>query len=389
MSDSFAEPTLTSTPFPKKRARKRKHDVTGPSESLSVSDVVGPRLASPRPMFMVKAKWSTSEKKQLISALRACHSEEELEKVYNMVPSRTRKEVAAEVLRLRHSVVQQGPGLQTPIETWLDFAIEMVHYEEEDLSRSMARAMSIVSNYEGFPPPEDAMSPNYKQLYKYLTAVLNGDEPPKLSPLDSAVMLDLMHSLTDVLSTTDTRLQRQVMKWKFSMLNCKVDINNLQDSAARTRRALSNVFPDDFNISSQKNESASTVPGPVQQNLATTAIGQREATHGPSDTISEPPKRQREATPGPSDTISEPKRQREATPGPSDTISEPKRQREATPGPSEAVSEPPKKGPGRVRKGEPPLEKPQLYSLNPFCVPVEVLKLRSKKRLQKSSHVPL
>ncbi|XP_071094968.1 uncharacterized protein [Haliotis cracherodii] len=372
MSDSFAEPTLTSTPFPKKRARKRKHDVTGASESLSVSDVVGPRLASPRPMFMVKAKWSTSEKKQLISALRACHSEEELEKVYNMVPSRTRKEVAAEVLRLRHSVVQQGPGLQTPIETWLDFAIEMVHYEEEDLSRSMARAMSIVSNYESFPPPEDAMSPNYKQLYKYLTAVLNGDEPPKLSPLDSAVMLDLMHSLTDVLSTTDTRLQRQVMKWKFSMLNCKVDINNLQDSAARTRRALSNVFPDDFNISSQKNESASTVPGAVKQNLATTAIGQREVTPGPSDTISEP-KRQREVTPGPSDTISEP----------------PKRQREATPGPSEAVSEPPKKGRGRVRKGEPPLEKPQLYSLNPFCVPVEVLKLRSKKRLQKSCHVPL
>ncbi|XP_046552045.1 uncharacterized protein LOC124261737 [Haliotis rubra] len=296
MSDSFAQPKLTSTPFPKKRGRKRKQDAPVPSESLSVIEVVGPRLASPRPMYTIKSKWTTTEKRQLISALRTCPCEESLEKVYNMVPSRTHQEVAAEVLRLRNSVVQQGPDLQTPIETWLDFAREMVHYEEEDLSRSMARAMSIVSNYESFSQPEDAMSPNYKQLYKYLTAVLNGDEPPKLSPLDSAVMLDLMHSLTDVLSTTDTRLQRKVMKWKFSMLNCKVDINNLQDTAARTRRALTNVFPDDFNfpsqVTSERKESTPSVPNSDQQNLSATSTEQREATPGPSgDTTTEPPKK--------------------------------------------------------------------------------------------------
>ncbi|XP_067667019.1 uncharacterized protein [Haliotis asinina] len=335
MSDSFTQPKLTSALFPKKRGRKRKQDAPVPSESLSVIEVVGPRLASPRPMYTVKSKWTTTEKRQLISALRACPCEASLEKVYKMVPSRTQQEVATEVLRLRNSVVQQGPGLQTPIETWLDFAMEMVHYEEEDLSRSMARAMSIVSNYESFPQPEDTMSPNYKQLYKYLTAVLNGDEPPKLSPLDSAVMLDLMHSLTDVLSTTDTRLQRKVMKWKFSMLNCKVDINNLQDTAARTRRALTNVFPDDLNVPYQVNSE------------------RKEST--PTGLTTQQKNRSSE--------------QREATPGPS----------------SDNTSEPPKKrGPGKVRKGEPPLEKPLLYSLNPFCVPVEVLKLRSKKKLMKS-----
>ena len=51
--------------------------------------------------------------------------------------------------------------------------------------------------------------------------------------LDSAVVLEVLHSLLGVLGTTDTNVHRQVMKWKYQLITAQKrsdDSNNLKYS---------------------------------------------------------------------------------------------------------------------------------------------------------------
>nr|KAG5708731.1 hypothetical protein BaRGS_034948 [Batillaria attramentaria] len=75
-------------------------------------------------------------------------------------------------------------------------AVELVHYEQQDLSKQLA----------------------------------------------PVVALDLLHNIGDSLRMSDTTLQRKVMCWKYKMLNHKYDFEDLKSNLDRIRKAFTNAW---------------------------------------------------------------------------------------------------------------------------------------------------
>lgn len=60
--------------------------------------------------------------------------------------------------------------------------------------------------------------PNYKNLYNYLSAITRGVDPPTLSPVEAAVVLDLLEDLILTLSKSQTLIQREYLHSNYSEL---------------------------------------------------------------------------------------------------------------------------------------------------------------------------
>ena len=55
---------------------------------------------------------------------------------------------------------------------------------------------------------------------------------------ESAVVLDLLHDVGEMLLLSDLSVQRKVMCWKYKMLNHRFDFRDVRSSVDRVRRAL-------------------------------------------------------------------------------------------------------------------------------------------------------
>ncbi|XP_045207914.2 uncharacterized protein LOC123559862 [Mercenaria mercenaria] len=123
--------------------------------------------------------------------------------------------------RVKKEVVQRAP-----LEEWLETAGDMVEFENVDSSTNLAKVLTVISNFEDFQtvPLDGYDGPDYKSIYKYLSQILQADrheDMVQLGPLECAIVLDMLHSLMEVLSMHDTTVQRNVMKWKYQLMDTR------------------------------------------------------------------------------------------------------------------------------------------------------------------------
>merc|ERR1712137_124668 len=95
--------------------------------------------------------------------------------------------------------------------------------EQFDYSTCLSKVMEFISNFEDFPEGniEGHPQPDYRMIYKYISQILEGnrrEDIDELGPLESAVVVDLIHSLMEVLSDADLTVQYNVMRWKYLLL---------------------------------------------------------------------------------------------------------------------------------------------------------------------------
>ncbi|KAL8618872.1 hypothetical protein ACOMHN_000879 [Nucella lapillus] len=344
--------------------------------------------------------WAMKEKRALLQGLQK-YSHQDWDSLCKLIPSRTKQEIQEYIYNLRGGEYNKNKPKEdahltwAPIESWLDMSSEMVHYEQIDLSGILGRVFSIIGHFENSPPTTNASSevvPDYGKLYRYIAAIMDESLTlPDLTPLESALIADLMHGLGDSLRMSDTSLQRKVMCWKYKMLNYKFEYDDVRGSLDRIRKALTNDFSD---LQRDNSRGVSRLPSFTQGSSSNTAT-EEAAAASPATPASQPEGAPSTASTthhsgAPDGEMSPPTASQpgapaglEAAPG-----SDP------TPGPSSASDslhdspekaaeggseEKPKRKRGRPRlhNWRRPLDKPRLFTMNPFCVPIRLLRLKS------------
>ncbi|XP_052254336.1 uncharacterized protein LOC127860350 isoform X2 [Dreissena polymorpha] len=112
---------------------------------------------------------------------------------------------------------------KAPLEEWYDVAADLVGLEPCDYSANLAKVFSMISYFEDFP--DDSCADNYldyRAIYRFLAQCMreeNYEDVETLGSLESSVVVDLMHSLMEVLSTRDTFVQSHVMQWKYQLMD--------------------------------------------------------------------------------------------------------------------------------------------------------------------------
>ncbi|XP_076454383.1 uncharacterized protein LOC143289270 [Babylonia areolata] len=377
------------------RGRPRRGDEKNPI-SVSRSKRSWSRLTRDYVKMITKGKgapcriWSMKEKKRLLQALQK-HSHQDWDSLCKMVPSRTKQEIQEYIHTLRggdQCKSKPKDEIQltwAPIESWLDMSSEMVHYEQTNLSNVLSRVFSCIGHFGDFPQADDTASelvPDYGKLYRYIAAIMDESlSMPDLSPLESAIIADLMHGLGDLLRMSDTSLQRKVMCWKYKMLNYKFEFDDVRSSLDRIRKALTNDFSDlqrdnrtvsglpSFSQASSSAADETTTPSAVSA-MSSPFISATQSSSAPSggEASSVTP-----SHPGQTSGEASPSRCLKMEPEPcaSSDGHQPQQVEDTT-------EDKPKRGRGRPRiyDWRRPIEKPRLFTMNPFCVPIRLLRLK-------------
>ncbi|XP_013412306.1 uncharacterized protein LOC106175041 [Lingula anatina] len=224
-----------------------------------------PRKKSTKPqekMLSYDKLWTIYEKKKLLTALKVCSIDDYAE-MHKLIPTRSEEEIKwyIDAIRIRASAPAETlkNKIMAPIAVWLRVAENLVSYDQ-DHSYDLAKVMSIAGNLEPHRLPKSRYDPNYQEIYSYIVAALKGEDPPDLSPLDSAVVLDLLQNLAGVLKESDLEEQRELMKQKYELLHLRVDIHDRKKTCDATWKAMD----DDELLKSKQTETGSSnapVPG--------------------------------------------------------------------------------------------------------------------------------
>lgn len=337
--------------------------------------------------------FSQTEKRNLIAGLKK-YMPDDLDELQKCVPRRTKAELEEYLERQKFYIkLYHSNRAKAPIEQWSMLAGDLMATENNDYTQNLARVLSIAANFEDHPTPDDT-TPDYSAIYSCLSAILQGSELPELGPLECAVILDLLHSLVDTLRRHDTHDQRQIMIWKYMLLRGKVDTANLDKDLQRCRKAIENDFSD-FTGSYESNTQPSSACGSAEQaqnNSSTSAPKSAEQAQSyvendPTNSTNGVMTKQNDQlknvglVPSPEKRPNDEKASSSVdTSGTENT------------GTTEKCGVPKLHGKGRKslnpdsEKVEEKIpKKPKMFTLNPFCIPMDHLKLKLKPHLVNST----
>uniref|UniRef100_A0A0B7AQU5 Myb-like domain-containing protein n=1 Tax=Arion vulgaris TaxID=1028688 RepID=A0A0B7AQU5_9EUPU len=245
-----------------------------------------------RSKIKIQPKWSIVEKSRLLEALKRYDSHN-ISSIVKLVGTKSEEEVQDKITSLRGVESKKctrnrvtGPGSEkAPIEAWIDLVHEMIKHEPADYSQLIPKVLGLITRNEKF---EDTGNPQFKwrNIYQFLTDITDDRlEAQKLSDIESLVVLDMMHSLGDTLLKSDTAEQRQILDFKYNLLNFKSDNPNKYEKEINIHRiaqALSNDFWDiedaQQGSSLSQSSSSSAVPNDSTQQLSETSSETRNGT---------------------------------------------------------------------------------------------------------------
>ncbi|KAK3609607.1 hypothetical protein CHS0354_038607 [Potamilus streckersoni] len=208
------------------------------------SDDIGKTIMKAKARLAVHA-WHAKDKTKLLEALET-FSPDDLKNIQKYLPHKSESEIKTFIQKIRYSAEMNDTYIQAPIESWLELAQDLVEAEEFDQSTLLPRVFSVIANFEPFPLPNRSCGiPDYHAIYRYISALLRGLNPPELGDIESAVVLDLLHSLADTLKMCNTELQQKVVKWKYDLLrHTTVDFSNPLLRLESCKKAIENDFTD-------------------------------------------------------------------------------------------------------------------------------------------------
>ncbi|KAK6172163.1 hypothetical protein SNE40_015887 [Patella caerulea] len=276
--------------------------------------------------------WSIKDLKDLKEVLNTVPIDD-IAKIKKKFPFKTESQIKDLITKCRtYEFREKLPSLEAPIESWTGLAARLVYHDDIDHSENLSRAMSLISEYEDRTPVDCELKVDYKLIYRYLADILIGKASvTPLPALECTIILDLMHSLADVLKEKNTEIHQKIMQWKYKLLTCKIDLYNKQHQTDQFRKALFNDFSDLLNP-----EKTSESPN------RKTGLGK--------------------------------KRKRNETVDMKSLAKICKATSSAQDNSEESVKDSPSKN-----RDQQPLVKPKLFTINPLCIPVALVKLKDLK----------
>lgn len=206
-------------------------------ESASVDNSLGKdkekyRKAKQGPLHLYSS-WNLRQRKKLLSLLRE-YPLDAYKSIAEQIPNKDEQQVKEFILRMKERAKMKNKQKRlsrevlnrAPLEEWLEIATELVEFETIDSSTNLAKVMMVIANFEDFQTVklEDYDGPDFKSIYKYMSQILQPirqEDFIKLGPLECAIMLDMIHSLMEVLSDHDLSVQRNIMKWKYQLMEAR------------------------------------------------------------------------------------------------------------------------------------------------------------------------
>lgn len=288
--------------------------------------------------------WKLKEKKMLLQALKN-FSPTDIESIQCVVKSKTKEEITHYIEKMKKGAVRKikaNKAPKAPIEYWLNLLSDLTSQEKKDYTINLGKVVSIIANFEVFPEPGPS-TPDYKAIYKYISGMLSESELPDLGKLESAVILDLLHGLVDFLRSHHTTKQREVMLWKYNLLAGKVDMNDPLQALIKARKAIENDFsdlcPENGNSQSESSTAQSSTQNSVENQPGTSSQPTQESVQ--SDTQINSKSRSSEKEPGSIHTVKK------------CNLGKKRTSASKTPCP----------------------RKPTLFTMNPLCIPVDLIKM--------------
>lgn len=299
--------------------------------------------------------WKLKEKKLLLQALKN-FSPTDIESIQSLVKSKTKEEISHYIEKMKKGAVRKikaNKAPKAPIEYWLNLLSDLTSQEKKDYTINLGKVMSIIANFEVFPEPGPS-TPDYKAIYKYISGMLSESELPDLGKLESAVILDLLHGLVDFLRSHHTTKQREVMLWKYNLLAGKVDMNDPLQALIKARKAIENDFSDLCPENGNSQPQSSTAQSSTQSSVENQPGPSTQPTQDSVQSATQPTQESVQ-----SDTqINSKSSSSEREPGSLQTAKKRNLGKERT----------------KASKTPCP-RKPTLFTMNPLCIPVDLIKM--------------
>nr|XP_022320741.1 uncharacterized protein LOC111122981 [Crassostrea virginica]XP_022320743.1 uncharacterized protein LOC111122981 [Crassostrea virginica] len=335
---------------PRKTEQQQNVSTESPSNDPSAMSSFGrqyrAKKAKPKVVFQAKnVSWKVKEKKLLLQALKN-HSPNDLDAIQCIVKSKTKEEIQLFIDKMKKGIVRNiraSRGPKAPIQYWLNLLNNLTSQEKKDYTVNLGKVVSIIANFEEFPEPGPT-TPNYKAIYKYLSGMLAEGELPDLGSLEAAVVLDLLHGLVDFLRSHNTAKQREIMLWKYSLLGYKVDMTDPMHALVKARKAIENDFSDLYPKNSNKTQQSTP----------------RQTSSSSQNADESQPGTSKQSDPQSVQAVSQTNNSQSTG---SEVNGAQRRKRRRTTNRT-------------VPSDTPCPRKPTLFTMNPLCIPVDIIKMK-------------
>ncbi|CAG5131865.1 unnamed protein product [Candidula unifasciata] len=235
--------------------------------------------------FLVHQKWTLKEKSRLLEALKR-YEPESISSIAKIVGTKSEEEVEEKIQCLRgvdnirfanDRVDANGPD-RAPIEAWIDLVQEMISFESADYSQFVPKILGLIARNEQFA---DSGYPelNWRHIYQFLADITEDRvDVLKLTDLEYLIVLDMMRNLGEELQKSDTFDQRQILDFKYNLLNLKPGIPSKAEKETVVHsisQALSNDFwePEEMeSLLSHAAKSAATSSAQPSSDSSTSAV---------------------------------------------------------------------------------------------------------------------
>jgi len=205
---------------------------------------------------MTGQPWHIVEKTKLLTAIRR-FGFENVEVLSDMVKTRSKDEVETFIKKINSDAPRptkkkkKAGGRQradpiikkSPIELWSELIHEITINEPYDFSQDVSKVFNMIAKFEEFQP-SGLPRLNWKKMYQFLADLLEDKaELQELSDVESHILIDMMQGLGDVLHSSDTHLQHRLLTLKFSMLDGD---GTEKTSNPRRQDSINRAFNNDF-----------------------------------------------------------------------------------------------------------------------------------------------
>ncbi|WAR05272.1 hypothetical protein MAR_020641 [Mya arenaria] len=165
---------------------------------------------------------------------------------------------------------------RAPLEEWADISSDLVSFEHTDFSQNLAKVFNVIALYED----QKDEKVNYRAIYRFLSQCMQmgrQDDLESLGPIECSILVDLMHSLMDVLSQHDVYVQANILKWKHMLLEyrdsyCNPDPRLLRMASENERPQKTVITNPDPRLLRKASETVITNPDPRLLRMASETV---------------------------------------------------------------------------------------------------------------------
>ncbi|NP_001297044.1 snRNA-activating protein complex subunit 2 [Xenopus tropicalis] len=274
---------------------------------------------------------------------------------------------ATEPISLKHSIPSRFPDGKTQSASHNDPQKSHGSVENSQRKEPLAEAPGLSASQPS-PPLDDAEDQwtglDYEKIYKYLSKAAKGEELPKLSKVESAVLLCLLHALPDQVQMLDWQPLVSFLRQAYSSLNSMAQSS---DSVTQENTGDGHASPEDSvddQLCSVGNQSNQTAPPSAKDNSVCDHSTQNAA--GDKDNLSCDPPTQKAAL-GDQHAPENPLRPTQENP-----LGEKSTGRDLSAS-NNTVTNPPNQNTAEDQPG-PNWKELKFCPLNPFMIPLNLLK---------------